>query len=323
MKEEGKVALTLSSRQEVQTAEAPDFDTWRHLVSESFVPLDVTCDRKDNFQGSMRSRSMGDVSAVEVSAEGHNVLRKPSLIRDTDGHYFKLSIMLEGSGLLIQDNREALLLPGDIAVYDTQRPYTLAFEDSFRCLVLMFPPQLMDLPASSVGQLTAVRMGRDERLGRVISPFLVEIARNLDQFSDAIGTRLAYNAVDLVTTMFSAELDLSKGTASNPRAELMHRIRAYIEANLGDSHLNLAAVAAAHFISTRYLHSLFHDENESAANWIRNRRLERCRRELKDPVHARRSISSIASKWGFNDAAHFSRLFRAAFGETPSNYRER
>jgi AraC-like DNA-binding protein len=317
------VALALSSQQDVATAEAPDFDTWRHLVSKSFVPLDVTCDSKENFHGKMRSRSMGDVSAVEVSADGHHVLRKPSLIRESDGHYFKLSIMLAGSGILVQDNREALLLPGDIAVYDTQRPYTLAFDDAFRCLVLMFPPQLMDLPISSVGQLTAVRMGRDERLGRVISPFLVEIARNLDQFSDAIGTRLAYNAVDLVTTMFSAELDLSKGTAVNPRAELMARIRAFIEANLGDSDLNLASVAAAHYISTRYLHNLFHEENESAANWIRNRRLERCRRELKDPVHAQRSISSIAAKWGFTDAAHFSRLFRTAFGETPSNYRER
>ncbi|MEW9870764.1 helix-turn-helix domain-containing protein [Arthrobacter sp. HS15c] len=317
------MALTLSSRQDVATSEAPDFDTWRQLVTQSFVPLDVTCDSKDNFQGRMRSRSMGDVSAVEVSADGHHVLRKPSLIRESDGHFFKLSIMLAGSGLLVQDNREALLLPGDIAVYDTQRPYTLTFDDKFRCLVLMFPPQLMDLPVSSVGQLTAVRMGRDERLGRVISPFLVEIARNLDQFSDATGTRLAYNAVDLVTTMFSSELDLSRSPASNPRAELMLRIRSFIEANLGDSELNLASVAAAHFISTRYLHNLFHEENESAANWIRNRRLERCRRELKDPVHSHRSISSIAAKWGFTDAAHFSRLFRAAFGETPSNYRER
>lgn len=317
------MSLTLSSRQEVATAEAPDFDAWRQLVTQSFVPLDVTRDNKDHFEGRMRSRSMGDVSAVEVSADAHGVLRKPSLIRPADGHYFKLSIMLSGSGILIQDNREALLLPGDIAVYDTQRPYTLAFEEKFRCLVLMFPPQLMDLPASSVGQLTAVRMGRDERLGRVISPFLVEIARNLDQFSDAIGTRLAYNAVDLVTTMFSSELDLSRSPAANPRAELMVRIRAFIEAHLGDSDLNLATVAAAHYISTRYLHNLFREEGDSAANWIRSRRLERCRRELKDPVHSHRSISAIAAKWGFNDAAHFSRLFRTAFGETPSNYRER
>ncbi len=323
MERRGQMALNLSSRQDVATTEAPDFDAWRQLVTESFVPLDVENSSSGSFHGKMRSRTMGDVSAIEVSADGHAVLRKASLIRPSDGHYFKLSIMLAGSGLLIQDNREALLLPGDIAVYDTQRPYTLAFEEQFRCLVLMFSPQLMELPISAVGQLTAVKMGRDERLGKIISPFLGEIARNLDQFSNATGTRLAYNALDLVTTMFSEELDLSRGPATNPRAELMVRIRTYIDAHLGDADLNLGTVAAAHFISTRYLHNLFQDEGESAANWIRNRRLVRCRRDLKDPVHAHRSICAIAAKWGFSDAAHFSRLFRTAFGETPSNYRDR
>jgi AraC-like DNA-binding protein len=103
----------------------------------------------------------------------------------------------------------------------------------------------------------------------------------------------------------------------------MDRVRTFIESNLGDPDLSPATVAAAHFISTRYLHILFHEEGESAANWIRTRRLERCRRELKDPVNATRPISSVAARWGFADAAHFSRVFRNFFGETPTSYRER
>jgi AraC-like DNA-binding protein len=310
-------------RQEIVTAQAPDFPSWRRLVAQSFVPLEVTSDAGRGFHGRMRSRAMEDVSVVEITADSHNVLRTPTLIKDTDPRYFKLSIMLSGSGLFIQDNREALLLPGDIAVYDTQRPYTLAFDSNFRSLVLMFPQQMVDLPASSVGQLTAVRMAGDAGLGKVISPFLMEIARNLDQLSGASGTRLAYNAVDLVTTMFSAELNLSGGMDRSPRSQLITRIRAFIEANLGDPGLSPASVAAAHFISTRYLHILFREENESAANWIRSRRLERIRRDLRDSVYSQRSISSIAARWGFTDAAHFSRVFRSTYGLTASEYRGR
>jgi AraC-like DNA-binding protein len=34
-------------------------------------------------------------------------------------------------------------------------------------------------------------------------------------------------------------------------------------------------------------------------------------------------ISHIAHRWGFADLAHFSRLFKAAYGEAPSVYRRR
>jgi AraC-like DNA-binding protein len=303
--------------------QAHDFCSWRRLVTRSFVPLEVTSGKGHTFRGTMWSRTMEDVSIVAVDADSHNVFRTPALIGATDRRYFKLSIMLAGSGLLIQDNREALLQPGDIAVYDTHRPYTLAFDDNFRSLVLMFPQQLVGLPASAVGQLTAVRMPGDVGLGKVISPFLVEIARNLDQLSGASGARLAHNAVDLVSTMFSAELDMSDGANRSSRAQLTARIRGFIEVNLRDPELNPASVAAAHFISYRYLHLLFREENETPANWIRSRRLEQIRRELRDPAHAHRSISSVASGWGFHDAAHFSRIFRATFDSTPSEFRTR
>jgi AraC-like DNA-binding protein len=57
------------------------------------------------------------------------------------------------------------------------------------------------------------------------------------------------------------------------------------------------------------------------AGWIRERRLERCRRALLDPALRHWSVSAIAAHWGFVDAAHFSRVFRAAYGLPPAEYR--
>ncbi|MCP4316929.1 MAG: AraC family transcriptional regulator [Hyphomicrobiales bacterium] len=39
------------------------------------------------------------------------------------------------------------------------------------------------------------------------------------------------------------------------------------------------------------------------------------------PFEPASSISEIAMKWGFNNFQHFSKLFRAHFGESPSQYR--
>jgi AraC-like DNA-binding protein len=51
------------------------------------------------------------------------------------------------------------------------------------------------------------------------------------------------------------------------------------------------------------------------------RRLERCARDLLDPALAHEPIGEIAARWGITNPAHFSRLFRAQFGLSPSEYR--
>ena len=54
---------------------------------------------------------------------------------------------------------------------------------------------------------------------------------------------------------------------------------------------------------------------------VRQRRLERCRRDLLDPASAARPVSVVAARWGLVNAAHFSRAFRAAYGLSPVEYR--
>jgi len=304
----------------VRSSRADTFSQWRTLVSDSFVPLDVRSEA-DDFSGILRARVLDELSIVEVTATGHQVLRTPALIARSERQYFKLNLQLSGHGILVQDNREATLRPGDIAVYDTNRPYTLAFEQDFRTLVLMFPHDALDLPVDSVAQLTAVRMAGDVGLGRMISPFMVQLVENLEALSGATGHRLAYNAVDLIATMFENELSIRRQPVPGTHADMLAGIRKYIEAELGDPELSPAGIAAAHFISTRHLHSVFHEADTTVSSWIRRRRLERCRRDLRDPILADRSVGAIAARWGFLDAAHFSRIFRAAFGEPPTSYR--
>ncbi|NKF33310.1 AraC family transcriptional regulator, partial [Pseudomonas sp. BGM005] len=90
------------------------------------------------------------------------------LIARGDRSYFKLSLMLAGTGMLIQDDREVVLQAGDLAVYDTDRPYSLVFDDDFRTMVVMFPKHLISLPSDMIGQLTAVRISGQGGLGGMV-----------------------------------------------------------------------------------------------------------------------------------------------------------
>ncbi|WP_454132645.1 AraC-like ligand-binding domain-containing protein [Microbacterium lacticum] len=290
---------------------------FRAAVNDSFVPLHVTSRHPDRFRGVIRAAGVDDVHITEVRATDHTVERTPDLIARGDGAYFKLSLMLAGRGLLVQEGREAVLEPGDLAVYDTSRPYSLAFDDDFRTMVLMFPRDLLPLPSGMVGELTAVRIPGSDGLTGIVAPYLAQLAAHLDQVSGATGARLVGSALDLVTTLFTRELGLD----GDPHRARVQRIRAYIDEHLASPALSPGSIAAAHYISTRHLHGLFQEQGTTVSTWIRMRRLEQCRRDLADPLHAGRPVAAISARWGFVDAAHFSRSFKQAYGVSPSEYR--
>lgn len=314
------IGAPVAPAETVSTVVARDITAFRAAASDSFVPLHVSSNGADHFRGVIRGATVDDVHVTDLRATAHVVERTPELIARDDRSYFKLSLMLAGTSLLVQDGREAVLSPGDLAVYDTDRPYSLVFDDDFRTMVVMFPKHLLSLPSDLVGQLTAVRISGHDGLGGMVAPYLSQLATNLDQLAGRTGARLAHSALDLVGTVFTRELGLDE-LSPDPHRALMQRIRGHIDRHLASTELSPASIAAAHYISTRHLHGLFHEQGTTVSTWIRTRRLEQCRRDLLDPVLAARPVAAIAARWGFLDAAHFSRAFKTAYGVSPSDYR--
>lgn len=311
---------TMTRTDTISTSVARTISDFRAAVNDSFVPLQVTSDHPDRFRGVIRAAGVDDVHVMDVRATDHVVERTPELVARGDRPFFKVGLMLAGTGLLIQDDREAVLSPGDLAIYDTSRPYSLVFGEEFRTMVVMFPRHLLSLPPDMIGQLTAVRMSGSTGLGAVITPYLTQLAANLDQLSGTTGARLAHSALDLVTTLFTRELGLDD-PAADPHRALMQRICGHIDRNLASTDLSPTSIAAAHYISTRHLHGLFQAQGTTVSTWIRTRRLEQCRRDLHDPAFADRPVAAVAARWGFVDAAHFSRVFKVAYGVSPSEFR--
>jgi AraC-like DNA-binding protein len=314
--------IGMTARPEHQVADGWEFESFRDALSQTFAPVVAETDRAKTFEGAVTFTELGPLRLAQVAATPHITRRNSRLIRRADLDYYKLTLQITGQTGLIQDDRTSVLTPGDLALYDTTRPYELRFDDSFEIIVLMFPRSLLQVPEASVQLLTGRRIPANHGLAGLIGSFVSGLAEQVDRCGVAVSRPLGDAVLNMLAAAIADELGCASGQSQGPRqAVLLQRIKSHIEDQLGDPGLGPDEIAAAHHISPRYLRKLFESEGDSVARWIRSRRLEHCRRDLGRPDLSDRSVSAVAARWGFTDAAHFSRLFRSAFGQSPREYR--
>jgi AraC-like DNA-binding protein len=104
-------------------------------------------------------------------------------------------------------------------------------------------------------------------------------------------------------------------------ATLLLRIKHYVERHLTEPTLDVDSIAAAHNISVRRVYQVWAGSDLTLGQWIMRGRLEGARRELARPA-VQLAIAQVARRWGFLDAAHFSRRFRAAYEMSPREWRQ-
>ncbi|MFJ9740662.1 helix-turn-helix domain-containing protein [Streptomyces sp. NPDC101166] len=212
--------------------------------------------------------------------------------------------------------------PGDVCFYDVHRPPALDFPERFRATVFLVPSDLLGLTPLDVRRLTRTPVLRASRLGALLSPLLSDLARTASQARPPVGEMLAWNAVNLVATLAAEQLGAGAPGAPDGQPPVLGRILEYVELHLTETGLSPESIARAHHISVRYLHKLFQDEGTSVGRWILRRRLEECRRDLRRHGRGSRTIAAVAGRWGFTSATHFSRVFRTAYGMSPSQWRD-
>lgn len=210
---------------------------------------------------------------------------------------------------------EFVLGPDQLVVWESDTAHAFEVMDPHQQLYLLLPrdrtpPRLAELAAQPRG---AVQAGPGSGLLGVAAEQLRVINRELDELSDA---GLAIACQSLVEILDSALVVSPERLSLN--ASRLIGVRHYIEDNLDDPRLCASTIAAAHGISVRTLQQLFFDAGTTVSSWIRERRLTACYQALSN-AHEAETVTEVAFRWGFNDAAHFSRRFKQAFGVTPSS----
>jgi AraC-like DNA-binding protein len=295
---------------------------WQDIVCDTFVGLDCRSDMREAFWGAVSQSAIGPATFTRVDSCAQRVFRTPSRIARASQDYVLVALGNSGVNGVYQDGREAVVAAGQFVIYDTTRPYELRFDNSFSQTILQMPRKLLQQRIGAFDALTATTFSSDRPLEGLAYEFLVSASKVIDHVDPAIATRLLDQGLDLIAMAFAERMHQRSPGQSVHRSALLYRLKNTILTQLSDPELSMSRVAAAIGISPRYASDLMADEQISFRSYVQTQRLERCKRDLSDPAHAARHVGDIAFAWGFNDLAHFSRIFKQRFGASPREWRE-
>jgi AraC-like DNA-binding protein len=297
------------------------FAAWRHAVCETFVEHEC--------QPQSRRPFVGDIESIEAKGLVFSTLRsRDQIVRRTsqnirrDGKELLLFLLqLGGNCDLEQDGRDTRLSPGDMACFDTTRPYVLNFSGDFEQLVIQIPSSTIHNLIGPTSRFVSRKIAPTSPMNKLAFPFLRQAANSLGE----LGSNTAFGVVEASTSLLATAFgELVAGDAKVAKwgkDALLCRAKAYIESHYQDPDLNTDAIARSIGISRRYLQELFQADNSTPTDFLWSRRLAKSRRHLTDPLLNGESISQIALACGFKDFTHFSRRFKATYFESPRDYR--
>lgn len=297
-------------------------DYWKDAVCSSYVPLECETPTPRDFNGSIELSRMSKISTSYVSGSRQIVRRrKRDIGRATDAS-FLVSLQLRASGVLRQADREALLRPGDFALYSSIDRYLLDLPDGFKQFVLQIPREdlLRRLPNADL--LTGLRVPGDSEIGTLVNDNISRLMHVMRGKNELTMQCMQDTIVDLIASGL-ASVSEAKLELSRPEQQVILRAMAFLRANLDNPDLDRNMLAKAMGLSVRRLSEIFRADDRSIATTIKELRLRQVAQDLKNPLFARQSISELSLKWGNANLQSFSRMFRAYFGVSPSEYRRK
>jgi AraC-like DNA-binding protein len=295
------------------------YDTiWNHVLP---VEMTFTPDPAD-IEVDFRVSQAGPVNFSSARSSANALHRTSALVRRDHIPQVFLAVQVAGTTVVEQAGNQAVLRPGDMTVYDSTRPYTLQNRDETELHYFRVPRDALALPQRRIDPLLGVRIGADANpLAAAVSSFFTTLADSsaLDR-PDAAGA-VAEPSVQLVRALLALHAD-DDGLAHDPlHASLALRVQQYVRDHLHERDLTAKRIAAAHHVSVRHLYATLARAGISLHTSIQQQRLEECRRALRDPRCAHMAVATIGSRCGFVDPSHFGRLFKAAYGMTPNEWR--
>jgi AraC family transcriptional regulator, positive regulator of tynA and feaB len=296
----------------------PGLDQWTEILAATHLGFDITPTRRTptTFNGAVSRRCFGGLALVDCASSPWLGRHGKSVTAGASEAIFGFQSVRKGVELVRESGREVTLTAGDIVLWDGWQPTEVEVVEPFLKRTLIFPRERVLSVCPRLADVDALPPLGHSPPARLLARYVDALAMELPELDDAAGAAAADAALELLRGAVEPTVPTARAAK---RQALRTDVRRYVRARLQDPALCPESIAREHAISVRALHALFEDSGESVAGLVRRERLQRCLEDLERPSGG--SVTEIAFRWGFRDAAHFSRVFKREFGATPSDAR--
>jgi AraC-like DNA-binding protein len=294
---------------------------WHEAIATAYFPLDLDFRSPDSFTGDLAIWELGDVSLSRLTSEALRYRRLPHHFRAEGEEHFLITIPARSEIFFSQCGKDVRCNPGGFILERSHEPYEFSHAEAADLWVMKVEAKALAGRIRQPDRFCSLQFDAANGAGGLFSDMLPLIPGRFDAMELETRSTVGRQLLDLLALALKAdERTLTSGSSTVREAHLT-RIECFIRKRLGDCDLDPDGIASGCGISTRYLHELFRDTNQTLGSWIRDQRLEACRELLADTAN-RQTVAEIAYRWGFSDQAQFSRAFKAHFGVPPKDYRE-
>lgn len=294
------------------TSDAPSpFEAWRSLLVCLFDSLLPAASPSSPFKANLIVHHFGTFLLCQSVVDGGRYRRTPARLAHDDMDHIVVSCLQRGAVTLARPATRRLL-PGDVAVLDLSAPVVFGIKAA-ESMHLILPRTLLPTTVAPAQPTGGRILAGDAAMGIIIRKCLEALCEAARSLSAGEVLALGASVPNLLASCLGSSV---ANTPTEARANLGRRLRRHIEENLHRKDLSPSTLTRDLGVSRSQLYRQF-GTGLGVETYIRRRRLRRCLLVLCDPRHADRRIGDIAYDMGFTDEAHFSRLFRQAFGLSP------
>lgn len=223
-------------------------------------------------------------------------------------------IPLQGSVILTQEDREAVLLPGQLGMITMAKPMALAHDDGTCALIATIPGEAI----TDLTDTTPIALNpKDGAIEAAIA-----MARALSDIGETCSDEVFARVFKSMTELLASSVDPQQEPEMAEYARVYRQAREYVERNYVDPRVTARSIAEHLNWSPRRLAYALQRMGDSPGRLLRHTRLAQASQLLRQSQPAL-PVNEIVFRCGFGSANGFREAWRLRYGMSYAEWRER